>query len=696
MSNKNISYEVDIIIPVHEQFPFLIKTLMALPAAFKGINYKVICVDDASPTPLSTIWDSMKSDNYRLIVNRERLGFPKSCNLGLQAGVADYVLFLNSDCTLFESCGKMMVEALKADKDAGIVSPLLLFPPDSTHEHRPPNKVQHAGIIFDVFGNPVHVFVGWDPNHPKVAIQREMQAVSGACLMIKRDVARKVGELIHKHDKSHKANSIFQEDYGLGCLTADTFIFTANGIQTLGALMPSKEFDVAIDTTVASRNDSRKATLAHVNGVQKTLKVTTEKSFEITGTPNHKIIVMGGDGEPIWKEIQDVTTDDFVAIRKGINLWGKKHLEADEAYFMGLYTAEGSTESVNGEARRIAITCGDEQIGAFVQKLGFSKRDIHYRSVGGKSFCDKWLKLGLEVGQYAHEKTVPQVIMQSSKETVANYLSGLFDGDGTAKITNGAVSLATSSLALAKQVQMLLLNFGIVAGINCKNVSGKIVTFYNGFTSTMKEQYVISLAGYSDIFYNQIGFRLARKQERATLLAKKRLGSDMPNQKKKMQSLYRTLPCGQRGHKDGVYALVSDSAQNNASEFSIQALLSSREPVTQAYADVERILDLNYFWARVRSVVDAGRQETFDLHVPTTNAYVANGLIAHNTFEDLDLCFTVRATGKKVIFLPEARGYHYVGMSALGSNTPFPTQRNEMIFRARWGANVFWDEWQIV
>lgn len=66
------------------------------------------------------------------------------------------------------------------------------------------------------------------------------------------------------------------------------------------------------------------------------------------------------------------------------------------------------------------------------------------------------------------------------------------------------------------------------------------------------------------------------------------------------------------------------------------------------------------------------------------------------TFEDIDYCFAVRAGGKKVMYIPEAVGYHLVngarlqGANASGFNLPM----NETIFRGKWAYMLAWDEWR--
>jgi GT2 family glycosyltransferase len=45
---------------------------------------------------------------------------------------------------------------------------------------------------FNLAGNPIHVNIGWGADHPKVTMQRGVQAVTGACMMVRREAWDKV------------------------------------------------------------------------------------------------------------------------------------------------------------------------------------------------------------------------------------------------------------------------------------------------------------------------------------------------------------------------------------------------------------------------------------------------------------------------------------------------------------------------
>jgi len=60
------------------------------------------------------------------------------------------------------------------------------------------------------------------------------------------------------------------------------------------------------------------------------------------------------------------------------------------------------------------------------------------------------------------------------------------------------------------------------------------------------------------------------------------------------------------------------------------------------------------------------------------------------TFEDLDLCLTIRKLGYKIKVNTDAVGYHYVGHT----ESQYPMNRNYQLFMQKWGQELKWNEWK--
>jgi GT2 family glycosyltransferase len=110
------------------------------------------------------------------------------CNLGAARTDSPYLLFLNDDTAVI---GSDWLEAMLEHAqrpEVGAVGAQLLFP-DGT--------LQHAGVTVGIFGVAGHAFRGLDPTAPHYFslsnFVRNCAAVTGACVLTRREVFTKVG-----------------------------------------------------------------------------------------------------------------------------------------------------------------------------------------------------------------------------------------------------------------------------------------------------------------------------------------------------------------------------------------------------------------------------------------------------------------------------------------------------------------------
>jgi len=165
--------------------------------------------------------------------------------------------------------------------------------------------------------------------------------------------------------------------------------------------------------------------------------------------------------------------------------------------FLGLFVGDGHFPS---NSRHIGFTSGSkqhaEEFAGLVEELfaiepTVSKQRSRWRvyvySKNVRDFLAETFEL--PTGKAAGEKTVPELLCQSPKSVVAEFIRGLFDADGYAG-DHGAI-LSTKSESMSKTVQLLLLNFGIL--------------------SRRRQQtdgcYHVHMTGYSaNVFAEEIGF----------------------------------------------------------------------------------------------------------------------------------------------------------------------------------------------
>jgi len=84
------------------------------------LGYEIIVVDNGSDKKMS------KSKDYRLVENKENLGFAKAVNQGIKIAKGKYILLLNSDTRVKKGSIDQLYEFALSHPDAGMVGPKLV------------------------------------------------------------------------------------------------------------------------------------------------------------------------------------------------------------------------------------------------------------------------------------------------------------------------------------------------------------------------------------------------------------------------------------------------------------------------------------------------------------------------------------------------------------------------------------------
>lgn len=190
--------DVDVVIPVYGNFEAVKANISALNENTENVKFQIFLVDDASPDYHpngNAFYEYAKTmpNVAKVIRHVKNTGFPQTVNDGAAAGNSKYILVLNSDVILQKNALDILVTQLDNNSDIGITFPKLIFFPNSADPARPGGKVQHAGIVFDIQGRPYHIYNGWNPEHPMVNVVRDMNAATGACLLIRRSLWNEIG-----------------------------------------------------------------------------------------------------------------------------------------------------------------------------------------------------------------------------------------------------------------------------------------------------------------------------------------------------------------------------------------------------------------------------------------------------------------------------------------------------------------------
>lgn len=177
---------VSIVIPVHDGAALTRRCLYSLLEEPFGMETEVIVVDDASTdnTPGLLAQVASRCSLVQTVRQPVNSGFANACNRGAALAQGEYLVFLNNDTLSLRGWLDALVRYADAHPQAAAVGARLLYP-DGT--------VQHAGVVFGEDRNPHHVYAGFPGDHPAVMRSRRFQAVTAACMLVRRGTFDSLG-----------------------------------------------------------------------------------------------------------------------------------------------------------------------------------------------------------------------------------------------------------------------------------------------------------------------------------------------------------------------------------------------------------------------------------------------------------------------------------------------------------------------
>jgi GT2 family glycosyltransferase len=145
------------------------------------VPYELVAVDNASTDGTRNLLAGL--EEARVLFNDENRGFGPANNQGAALATARHVLFLNSDALVEPGWLPPLLELLEDDRVAA-VGPRLLNPDGS---------LQLAGALLSRSGSTLEYGFGDDPEKPEYKFRRDVDYLSGACLLVRRAAFDEVG-----------------------------------------------------------------------------------------------------------------------------------------------------------------------------------------------------------------------------------------------------------------------------------------------------------------------------------------------------------------------------------------------------------------------------------------------------------------------------------------------------------------------
>jgi replicative DNA helicase len=268
----------------------------------------------------------------------------------------------------------------------------------------------------------------------------------------------------------------------------------------------------------------------------------------------------------------------------------------------------------------------------------------------GKNPLTLWLdKLGLW-GKGAHAKSIPDAVFRLKRPLLALFLNRLFATDGWATVlAEGQTQLGYCSVSerLARQVQHLLLRFGIIASLRQRSIK---------YRETRREAWQLDVTAQQSIrvFCAEIG--VFGKEEAVT-----RVSEALERKRPKVcrdvipQAIWTRLDAARGGEARTALARRAGMGGHTNIHVGRRGLSRGRlSRLATALNDdgLQHLATSDVYWDEIVSIEPAGLKQVYDLTVPDTHNFVANDFCVHNTSFALNIARNIVVDeGQPVFFV---------------------------------------------
>ncbi len=451
------------------------------------------------------------------------------------------------------------------------------------------------------------------------------------------------------------------------CITGDSWIFTDRGMLPIGSLHRGEAPDTFSNrhVRVASNPGVAVAREYYYGGVQPVVRVSTDMGLVLGGTPVHRVKALV-DGKVEWKNMASIRPGDQLLVEYGYGLFGNEHefakvygqtfryvrkpnskdvripykITRDLARLLGYLVANGGwnvnsmylTNEDDGILEDFRATVARRfrtDVGTVADPRTRGTRTVHADSREIVAFLRDYLGMS----NRAETKSVPQIVLRSGREIQREFVCGV-TLDGYVRADGRLVPLTTTSKELAVQIQMMLLNLGIPSVVSSK----KIRYTYKEEANRKRESYELAIVtDWRKEFLTTIGFAEERKQRAArarlhvpgdtrhaipvdgvelgTLASEKGRLVHSQRLREQLRGLSQRARAGRGLSRDSLLWFLDVTSD-----------LADRP----AWKRLSELVHRPFVYARVEGTTYS-HEEVHDFHVPSSNTFVANGFVSHNT-----------------------------------------------------------------
>ena len=441
------------------------------------------------------------------------------------------------------------------------------------------------------------------------------------------------------------------------CVTGDTLVVTDKGLIPISQISQPGVEDVSV-RVLSKDGQTNTASKWWDCGAFPTWSVRTQRGYEVTGTSNHPLLVAAphaSDGRVTltWKTIAELAVGDSVVLDRSTHLWpeqpvdlhpfyppvlqksrAKQHtlpetLDEELAFLLGALLAEGTFRDQAIEFTNTPGDFAEHFIQSWQRVFPTCRLHIFERepvSYGKKPFLQiqvvsqhviAFIK-ALGLAERSAQRQIPEAILRSPRHVTAAFLRGLFEGDGAVEQSGRSLlrlNLTASNRLMLRQVQTLLLRFGIVASLN---------------EDRTRQMHRLLISGRDNLalFAREIGFASAVKSQALATILDLHTGKALSRTNFIPYLAEYVRVHATRGQREWL-------SKNNfdRSDRLVAALPRLTQVLSAAVVvEIEDLSRQRYLFERIESIEYAGEQPVYSVRVDSEcHSFVANGFVNHNT-----------------------------------------------------------------
>jgi GT2 family glycosyltransferase len=174
--------EVSIVVPVLNNVRLTVECLLSIARFTTDVSFEVVVFDNGSTDATATVLSAIPNLVY--LRSEENLGFVFACNEGARGARGRYLVFLNNDTQVTRGWLSALIRTFTEMGQIGAVGPKVLFPD---------GRLQEAGVGINPDCTSSLIGFSDDPDLPCFSYRREVDYVSGVCLMVEAGRFQQLG-----------------------------------------------------------------------------------------------------------------------------------------------------------------------------------------------------------------------------------------------------------------------------------------------------------------------------------------------------------------------------------------------------------------------------------------------------------------------------------------------------------------------